>query len=59
MKRVEMVKYLHKLISAYDECSITMADEILEGLEHMGMLPPTSCYQGYDVPRWEDEDEAQ
>ena len=44
MKRSEMVTYLHKLMNTYieheDKLEIAAVDEILEGLEHMGMQPP-------------------
>ena len=40
MKRSEMVTYLYKLINTYEDIDETAADEILEGIEHMGMLPP-------------------
>lgn len=42
MKRTEVVTYLTKLLSTYEDCQLdeTAADEILEGLEQLGMLPP-------------------
>ncbi len=46
MKRSEMVTYLTKLINTYEDCQLdeTVANEILEGLEHMGMLPPSTNF---------------
>ena len=38
-----MVKYLYNLLNTYtevDRIELVSADEILEGLEHMGMQPP-------------------
>ncbi len=40
MKRTEMVSYLNKLLNTYCHFDEVEADEILEGLENMGMLPP-------------------
>jgi hypothetical protein len=41
-KRSEMVTYLVKLLKHWEDSALDemAADEILEGLEHMGMQPP-------------------
>lgn len=43
MKRSDMVTYLHNLLNTYPggtNFDRAQVDEILEGLENMGMLPP-------------------
>lgn len=70
MKRTEMVQYITKLLATYDDCALdsTTANEILEGLEQLGMvaprLPSDHCqaimdvyYGGYTFHQWEEDAE--
>lgn len=45
MKRSEMVKDLVKLLKTWENCAMDamVANDVLDFLEHKGMLPPPKC----------------